>query len=59
MTQCTQTSFCFATPSRREVVARFDGGTITTDAGGLLLHRTEQKTGIQFPAASSTTGPSA
>ena len=46
MTQCTQTSFCFATPSRREVVARFDGGTITTDAGGLLLHRTEQKTGI-------------
>ena len=46
MTQCTQTSFCFATQFHREVVARFDGGTITTDAGGLLLHRTEQKTGI-------------
>ena len=28
------------------MVARFDGGTITSDAGGLLLHRTEQKTGI-------------
>ena len=42
MTPCRQTSFCFATPSHREVVARFDGGTITTDAGGLLLHRTEQ-----------------
>ena len=46
MTECTQTSFQFATESRREVVARFDGGTITTEAGGLLLHQTEQKTGI-------------
>ena len=46
MTECTQTSFHFATESRREVVARFDGGTITTEAGGLLLHNTEQKTGI-------------
>ena len=46
MTECTQTSFQFATESRREVVARFDGGTITTEAGGLLLHNTEQKTGI-------------
>ena len=46
MTECTQTSFHFATESRREVVARFDGGTITTEAGGLLLHQTEQNTGI-------------
>lgn len=46
MTECTQTSFSFATESRREVVARFDGGTITTEAGGLLLHQTEQKVGI-------------
>ena len=28
------------------MVAQFDGGTITTEAGGLLLHNTEQKTGI-------------
>ncbi len=46
MTECTQTSFSFATDSQREVVARFDGGTITTEAGSLLLHRTEQRTGI-------------
>ena len=46
MTGCTQTSFCLATEFRRQVVARFDGGTITTEAGGLLLHRREQKTGI-------------
>lgn len=46
MTECTQTSFAFATQHRREVVANFDGGTITTEAGSLLLHQTEQKTGI-------------
>jgi len=46
MTECTQSSFAFATDSRRTVVANFDGGTITTEAGGLLLHQAEQKTGI-------------
>jgi hypothetical protein len=46
MTECTQTQFSFATEYRREIVANFDGGTITTDAGALLLYRTEQKTGI-------------
>ena len=46
MTECTQTNFTFATEFRREVVANFDGGTITTDAGSLLLHQAEQKTGI-------------
>jgi hypothetical protein len=46
MTECTQTGFAFATETRQDVVARFDGGTITTEAGGLLLHKVEQKTGI-------------
>ena len=46
MTECSQASFGFASHPSREVVARFDGGTITTEAGGLLLHNTEQKTGI-------------
>lgn len=52
MTECTQASFAFATDSQRAVVAKFDGGTITTEGGGLLLHLTEQKTGIlrQFAA---------
>ena len=51
MTECTQISFPFATASRREVVARFDGGTITTEAGALLLHKIEQKTGILWQFA--------
>ena len=46
MTECSQRSFHFATECRREAVARFDGGTITTEAGALLLHQTEQKSGI-------------
>ena len=52
MTECTQTSFAFHALGRREVVARFDGGKITSDAGGLLLRETERLTGIirQFAA---------
>ena len=52
MTECTQTSFTFAGHSRRQVVARFDGGTITSDGGGVLLRQLEQRSGIvrQFAA---------
>lgn len=46
MTECSQTSFHFATEFRREAVVRFDGGTITSEAGALLLHQSEEKTGI-------------
>lgn len=46
MTKCTETGYCFATEFRRQIVGKFDGGTITTEAGGLLLYQTEQKTGI-------------
>ena len=45
-TQCTQQTFQFQGLGRREVVARFDGGPITSDAGGLLLREVEQHTGI-------------
>jgi Transposase DDE domain group 1 len=51
-TECNQNSFAFHPLGSREVVARFDGGTITSDAGALLLRQTEQATGIlkQFAA---------
>ena len=42
-TECTQNSFEFAAEGSRQVVARFDGGTITSDAGGLLLRQTDQR----------------
>jgi Transposase DDE domain group 1 len=43
MTECTQSQFEFASHGPRRVVARFDGGTITTDAGGLLLRETDRR----------------
>ena len=45
-TECNQRSFDFQTLGSREVTARFDGGTITSDAGGLLLREVEAKTGL-------------
>jgi Transposase DDE domain group 1 len=43
MTECTQSSFEFASLYRREVIAEFNGGDITTDAGGLLLRETDRR----------------
>ncbi len=45
-TECSQKTFQFHPHNRREVVARFDGGSITSDAGGLLLREVEKHTGI-------------
>jgi hypothetical protein len=43
MTECNQESFGFEAPGGRELVARFDGGTMSSDGGVLLLERTEQR----------------
>ena len=42
MTECTQSSFGFKACGKREIVARFDGGTISSDGGALLLRQTDQ-----------------
>jgi hypothetical protein len=51
-TQCIQKSFSFHALGKRDVVSRFDGGRITSDAGGLLLREVVEKTGLlrQFAA---------
>ena len=41
-TECSPTLFEFAPVAGRAVVAAFDGGTITSDAGGLLLGATDR-----------------
>lgn len=46
MTDCSQRSFFFHRVGRRQVVAAFDGGTISSDGGVLLLRRVEDHTGI-------------
>ena len=52
LTQCNQESLEFHPLAGREVRGRFDGGEITTDAGGLLLREVEKRRGIiaQFAA---------
>ena len=45
-TQCNQESLEFHPLNQRQVVGRFDGGEITTDAGGLLLREVEERTEI-------------
>ena len=46
MTECTQSSFGFEASGRREIVARFDGGTISTDGGALLLRQTDKRVNL-------------
>jgi hypothetical protein len=45
-TECNASEFDFQGLGTRAVTARFDGGAITSDAGGLLLREVEVKTGI-------------
>ena len=42
MTECNQSSFGFEGTGRREIVARFDGGTISSDGGAFLLRQTDK-----------------
>ena len=45
-TQCHRQKLLFEAHGRREVSAAFDGGRITSDAGGLLLREVEERFGI-------------
>jgi hypothetical protein len=45
-TECNGRTFDFQPLGSRQVMAGFDGGTITSDAGGLLLREVEVKTGL-------------
>jgi hypothetical protein len=45
-THCNQKTFEFQTQNQRKIVAHFNGGNISSDAGGLLLRQVERITGI-------------
>jgi len=45
-TQCSGQAYLFPAENSRSIVATFDGGSITSDAGGLLLRQVERATGI-------------
>jgi hypothetical protein len=52
-TECNQSSFEFKAHFSKGVVARFDGGTITSDGGALLLRATDQRLNLLGRAAVS------
>ena len=43
MTECNQSGFGFEASGRREIVARFDGGTISSDGGAFLLRQVDKR----------------
>jgi hypothetical protein len=43
MTECNQSSFGFEALGSREIVARFDGGMISSDGGSFLLRETDRR----------------
>jgi len=43
MTECNQSSFGFEACGKREIVARFDGGAISSDGGAMLLRQTDRR----------------
>src|ERR1700690_3748876 len=43
MTECNQSSFGFEGSGRREIVARFAGGTISSDGGAFLLRQVDKR----------------
>jgi hypothetical protein len=45
-TECNPEQFEFSCVERRRVVAGFDGGTVSSDAGALLLKRTDEAIGL-------------
>lgn len=46
MTDCNQKEFEFQGLKNRKIIGSFNGGTITSDAGSLLLREVEMRTGI-------------
>jgi hypothetical protein len=43
MTECIQSRLAFASEGKREVIAEFNGGTISSDGGALLLRETDRR----------------
>ena len=46
MTECNQKGIGFSSLGRRKIEADFDGGTLTSDAGGLLLREADRTLGL-------------
>ncbi len=57
MTECNRKPLVFANVSRRRIQADFAGGTLTSDAGGLLLREVDRRLGLVDRLADCLTDP--
>ena len=51
MTNCTEKTYQFPAIKKRKVVANFNGGSVTSDAGGLLLREADRQINLLEPIA--------
>jgi hypothetical protein len=56
MRECSESRFAFATEGRREMVAEFNGGSISSDGGALLLGEAGSKTEVDRAVQSMLSG---
>ncbi len=57
MTECNRTSLGFSSLFRRKISADFDGGRLTSDAGGLLLREVDRRIGLTAALADCIVDP--
>jgi hypothetical protein len=57
VTECNRQSLTFSSLSRRKISADFDGGQLTSDAGGLLLREIDRRTGLTAALANCIADP--
>lgn len=57
MTECNRAALSFSSLLRRKISADFDGGRLTSDAGGLLLREVDRRIGLTRKLAACVTDP--
>lgn len=57
MTECNREPLSFSSFSRRRILADFNGGQLTSDAGGLLLREVDRRTGLTQALAERIADP--
>jgi hypothetical protein len=57
MTQCTDKPFAFSSLQRQQIIADFNGGRLTSDAGALLLREVDRRIGLTQALAGCIADP--
>jgi hypothetical protein len=57
MTECNRKSLSFSSLGRRRIIADFDGGRLTSDAGALLLREVDRRVGLTEALANRIADP--